>query len=282
MAPRAYWKGWLKLEAISCPVRLYAATSAASRIAFHEINRDTGHRINLRAHDPESGREVAKDEIVKGWQVEKDRYLIVDEDEIDALRVTPTKTIDIEAFVPRVELDHAYFDKPYYLAPDGAIADQTYRVVREAMLRSDHAAIGRVVLSRADHAVALVPKDNGIVMMTLRPPLDMRAQKEVEDEIGKGKLDPEMVELASLIMERRAGHFDPVKFEDQYQTALRRLVEAKLKGEKIELPKKKRPPAQIIDLKEVLRRSVKAEGGTPSAPKRRKSDGERQGPRPRH
>ncbi len=282
MAPRAYWKGWLKLDAISCPVRLYAATSAANRIAFHEINRETGHRINLRAHDPESGREVAKDEIVKGWQVEKDRYLIVDENEINELRVTPTKTIDIEAFVPRAELDHAYFDKPYYLAPDGTMADQTYRVVREAMLRSDHAAIGRVVLSRADHAVALMPKDAGIVMMTLRPPLDMRAQAEILDEIGKGKLDPEMVELASLIMERRAGHFDPVQFEDQYQTALRRLVEAKLKGEKVELPKKKRPPAQIIDLKDVLRRSVRAEGGAPDSPKRgRKGSGERQGPRPR-
>jgi DNA end-binding protein Ku len=282
MAPRAYWKGWLKLEAISCPVRLYAATSAANRIAFHEINRETGHRINLRAHEPESGREVGKDEIVKGWQVEKDRYLVVGEDEIDALRVTPTKIIDVEAFVPRAELDHAYFDKPYYLAPDGAIADQTYRVVREAMVRSDHAAIGRVVLSRADHAVALMPKDAGIVMMTLRPPLDMRAQKEIEGEIGKGKLDPEMVELASLIMERRAGHFDPAKFEDQYQTALRRLVEAKLKGEKIELPKKKRPPAQVIDLKEVLRRSVRAEGGAPEPRKRgRKGSGERSGPEAR-
>jgi DNA end-binding protein Ku len=283
MAPRAYWKGWLKLEAISCPVRLYAATSASSRITFHEINRETGHRINLRPHDPDSGREVARDEIVKGWQVEKDRYLIVDEDETEALRVTPTKTIDIEAFVPRAELDHAYFDKPYYLAPDGAVADQTYRVVHEAMVRSDHAAIGRVVLSRADHAVALMPKDAGIVMTTLRPPLDMRAQAEILGEIGKGKLDPEMVELASLIMDRRAGHFEPETFEDQYQTALRRLVEAKLKGETIELPKKHRPPAQIIDLKEVLRRSVKAEGGAPESRKRgRKGGGERPGPRPRH
>jgi DNA end-binding protein Ku len=283
MAPRAYWKGWLKLEAISCPVRLYAATSQANRISLHEINRATGHRINLRAHDPETGREVAKDEIVKGWQVEKDRYLIVDAEEIDELRVTPTKTIDIEEFVPVAELDPLYFDKPYYLAPDGKMADQTYRVIREALALTKHAAIGRVVLSRADHAVALTARDRGIVMTTLRPPLDMRAEAEILGEIGKGKLDPEMVELASLIMERRAGHFDAARFEDQYQTALRRLVEAKLRGDEIDLPQQQRAPAKIIDLKDVLRRSVKAEGGAPgSRPRGRKGSGEPHGPRPRH
>jgi DNA end-binding protein Ku len=283
MAPRAYWKGWLKLEAISCPVRLYAATSQANRVSLHEINRDTGHRISLRAHDPESGREVAKDEIVKGWQVEKDRYLIVDSDEIDELRVTATKTIDIEEFVPVAELDHLYFDKPYFLAPDGKMADQTYRVIREALSRTGHAAIGRVVLSRADHAVALLPRGRGIVMTTLRPPLDMRAEAEILGEIGAGKPDPEMVELAGLIMERRAGHFDAGKFEDQYQTALRKLVEAKLRGEEVELPKPQRAPAKIIDLKDVLRRSVKEEGGTAGSRSRgRKGSGENHGPRPRH
>jgi DNA end-binding protein Ku len=242
-------------------VRLYAATTRANRVSFHEINRDTGHRINLRAHDPETGREVPKDEIVKGWEFEKGHYLLVPETEIEELRVTPTKTIDVEEFVPASELDHAYFDKPYYLAPDGKMADQTYRVIREAMERTGRAAIGRVVLSRADHAVALTSKERGIVMTTLRPPIDMRAQAEILGEIGEGKLDPEMVDLAGLIMERRAGHFEPATFEDNYQTALRRLVEAKLRGEEIEVPKPRRETAKVVDLKDVLRQAVVAEGG---------------------
>lgn len=280
MAPRAYWKGWLKLEAISCPVRLYAATTTANRIAFHEINRDTGHRINLRAHDPETGREVPRDEIVKGWQVDKDRYLVVDEEEIDELRVTPTKTIDIQEFVPQAEIDHIYLDKPYYLAPDGPAADQTYRVIREAMARTGAAAIGRIVLSRADHAVALTPKERGLVMTTLRPPIDMRASlaadAEVAGEGGDEPLDEEMVELAGLIMDRRAGHFDPSRIEDQYQVALRRLVEAKMRGEEIELPPP-RAPAPVIDLKDVLRRAVAAEGGKKPPPRPRQGQKQRRG-----
>lgn len=258
MPPRAYWKGRLKLEAISCPVRLYAATTTAQRIALHEINPDTGHRINLRPHEPETGREVPKDQIVKGYEYERGRFLEFKEDELDELRVTPDKTIDIQEFVPAADVDHIYFEKPYYLAPDGPEADQAYRVIREAMVRTGVAAIGRIVLARTDHAVAIQSKDRGMLMTTLRPPIDMRAIEEILAEVGGGEIDEEMVELAGIIMDRRAGHFDPSRVEDQYQKALRRLVEAKMRGEKIEA----RPapePAPVADLREVLRRAADME-----------------------
>ncbi|HZS82732.1 MAG TPA: Ku protein [Stellaceae bacterium] len=304
MAPRAYWKGWLKLDAISCPVRLYAAATQASRITFHEINRDTGHRINLRPHDPETGEEVPKEQIVRGYEFEKGRYVLVEEDEVEALRVTPDKTIDIQEFVPAAELDHAYIEKPYFLAPDGPRGADAYRVLREAMARSGKVAIGRVVLSRADHGVALMPRGRGMLMTTLRPPLEMRAapaeterDEEEEEQPVRGRrrraaaadrkektaaLDPEMVDLAGLIMDRREGHFDPTHFEDRYQIALRRLVEAKLKGESFELPEAPEPE-KVVDLKAMLRRALAAEGGGAEAKPRasKKAAARRGAERPR-
>jgi DNA end-binding protein Ku len=260
MAPRAYWKGWLKVAAISCPVRLYAATTSANRISFHEINRDTGHRINLRAHDSVTGDELPRDQLVKGYEFEKGKFLLVESDELDELRVTPTKTIDVEQFVPLAEVDRIYFEKPYYLAPDGAVGEQSYAVIREAMARTETAALGRIVLSRVERSVLLMPRRNGMLMETMRPPIDMRAEAEIFSEIGDGKLDPEMIDLAGLIIDRRAGHFEPETFEDSWQVALRGLVEAKIKGETLEAPAA-RKPAKVVDLKDALRRAVAAEGG---------------------
>ncbi|MDB5409029.1 MAG: ykoV [Rhodospirillales bacterium] len=267
MAPRAYWKGWLKVAAISCPVRLYAATTSANRISFHEINRDTGHRINLRPHESVTGDELSRDQLVKGYEFEKGQYLLVDDDELDELHVTPTKTIEIEQFVPLAKLDRIYLEKPYYLAPDGAVAEQSYAVIREAMARNGTAALGHVVLSRNERAVALSPRDKGMLLSTLRPPIDMRAEADLFSEIGRGKLDPEMVDLAGLIMDRRAGHFDPETFEDSWQVALRGVVEAKIKGEKPKAPAA-RKPAKVIDLKDALKRALEAEGGGKAAPAR--------------
>jgi DNA end-binding protein Ku len=260
MAPRAYWKGWLKVAAISCPVRLYAATTSTNRISFHEINRDTGHRINLRPHDSVTGDELTRDQLVKGYEFEKGRFLLVDDDELDELHVTPTKTIEIEHFVPLAKLDRIYLEKPYYLAPDGSVAEQSYAVIREAMARTKTAALGSVVLSRAERAILLAPRDNGMMMTTLRPPIDMRAATDIFSEIGKGKLDPEMIDLAGLIMDRRAGHFEPETFEDRWQVALRGLVEAKIKGKTPKAPAAHKP-GKVIDLKDALRRALEAEGG---------------------
>jgi DNA end-binding protein Ku len=264
MAPRAYWKGWLKVAAISCPVRLYAATTSTNRISFHEINRDTGHRINLRPHDSVTGDELTRDQLVKGYEFEKGRFLLVDDDELDELHVTPTKTIEIEHFVPLAKLDRIYLEKPYYLAPDGSVAEQSYAVIREAMERTGTAALGSVVLSRAERAVLLAPRDKGMVMTTLRPPIDMRAETDIFSEIGKGKLDPEMIDLAGLIMDRRAGHFEPETFEDRWQVALRGLVEAKIKGKTPKAPAAHKT-AKVVDLKDALRRALEAEGGKSSA-----------------
>jgi DNA end-binding protein Ku len=260
MAPRAYWKGWLKIAAISCPVRLYAATTSAERISFHEINRDTGHRINLRPHDSVTGDELSPDQLVKGYEIGKGRFLVVDEAALEKLHVTSTKTIEIEHFVPLAAIDRIYLDKPYYLAPDGANAEQSYAVIREAMVRTATAALGSVVLSRTERSVLLAPRDDGMLLTTLRPPIDMRAEADIFSDIGAGKLDPEMIDLAGLIMDRRAGRFAPATFEDRWQVALRDLVAAKIKG-KTPKPAVARKPAKIIDLKDALRRALAAEGG---------------------
>jgi DNA end-binding protein Ku len=279
MAPRAYWKGWLKVAAISCPVRLYGATTGANRISFHEINRDTGHRINLRPHDSQTGDEVPRDQLVKGYEFQKGKFLLVDHDELEELRITPTKTIEIDQFVPLAKLDRIYFDKPYYLAPDGSTGEQSYAVIREAMARTKTAALGSVVLSRNERTVLLSPREKGMLLTTLRPPIDMRAEAEIFSDIGTGKLDPEMIDLAGLIMDRRAGHFDLATFEDRWQVALRHLVEAKIKGETPK-PAAARKPAKIIDLKDALRRALEAEGGK-RAPRRAKPHREAAAPRRR-
>jgi DNA end-binding protein Ku len=267
---RASWKGQLRLQLVSCPVKLYPATSRAGKVGFHNLNPGTGHRINLRPHDPDSGEEVAKDDIVKGYEVEKGHFVVLEEAEIEAVRIPSTKTIELERFVDADEVDPVYINAPYFVAPDGPVAEETYRVIRDAMAKRRKVGLGRVVLARRERVVAVEAYGNGIRMMTLHSRDEVRSDKEFFADIEEGELDDEMVDLAAHIIAKKTGKFDPASFEDKYQAGLVELVQAKLRGETPELPKK-RPPAKVIDLREALKKSIAAEKGEPPrAPQRRR------------
>jgi DNA end-binding protein Ku len=273
MAPRPIWKGYLRLSLVSCPICLYPATSQSERISFHLLNPKTHNRVNMRLHDAESDQQLERGELVRGYELSKGQYVIVTEKELDAIEIDSSKTVDLMRFVDPNEVDVVYLDTPYYVAPDGKIGDETFRVIREAMDRSGKAGIGRVVLTNREHPLMLRPHGKGLVMITLRPADEVRADKEYFKEISESKLDEEMVNLAVHIIEQKSGHFDPKELAgDRYQEALRHLVDQKVKGEKPVIPKAAKP-AKVINLMDALRRSLEAESVAarkPAAPGNRR------------
>ena len=274
MAPRAYWKGYLRLSLVSCPIALYPATSEREKISFNQLNRDTGHRIRYRKVDAETGDEVPSEQIIKGYEVAKGEYVEVTDDELQAVALESTRTIDIDEFVPRNEIDDLYLIRPYYIAPDGKVGQDAFVVIREVIEQMKMVALGRVVLTSREHVVALEPRGKGLMGTLLRYPYEVRNADEFFDDIPNVKLTKDMMELARHIVETKSGHFQPDKFEDHYEHALKELIEKKAKGEKIEVPKAE-PTGKVINLMDALRRSVQAEakGAARPAPagKRRKA-----------
>jgi len=266
---RASWKGHLRLQLVSCPVKLFPGTSRASKVSFHNLNPETEHRINLRPHDPETGDEVAKEDIVKGYEVEKGRFVVLEQEEIEKVRIASTKVIELERFIDPGEMNPAFLNAPYFVAPDGTVAEETYRVIREAMARKGKIGLGRVVLSRRERMVIVEPRGRGILMTTLHAKEEVRPADAFFEDIEEGKLDEEMVDLAAHIIAKKAGKFDPKEIVDRYQGELVKLVQAKMKGEKPVLPKP-RKTAQVIDLKEALKRSLASEKGGNRIPQRRR------------
>jgi len=266
-APRATWKGFLKVALVSCPVKLFPAVTQADEIHFHNLNPETHNRIALKPHDPETGEEVAKEDLVKGYEFEKGQFVLVDKAELDAVKVQSTKTVEIETFVDRAEVDVIYYDRPYFMVPDGKLAEQAYVVVAEAMRRTDTVGIGRVVMQARERLVALAPREEGLLMNLLRAKDEVADEKAFFEEIGDGKIDPEMIELAGVIIDKKEGELEPETFVERYQEELRRLIEAKRTGESFAPPKV--TTAKIIDLKEALRQS--AAEGEPKKPAARKA-----------
>ena len=266
MVPRPIWTGYLRLSLVSCPIRLYAATSRSDRISLHLLNPKTRSRVNMRPHDAETGQELERSELVRGYEFSKGQYVILAENELEAFDIGLSKTVDLTRFVDLSEVDVVYLDTPYYVAPDGKIGDETFRVLREAMDRSGKAGIGRVVLTNRDHPLMLRPHGKGMVMITLHPSDEVRVVTAYFADISESKPDEEMVDLALRIIEQRSGHFDPKELAgDRYQKVLRRLVEQKLKGEKPVLPRAAEP-AKVINLMDALRRSLEAESAEPRKP----------------
>ncbi len=258
MAPRAYWKGYLRLSLVSCPIALYPATSERQKISFNQINRSTGHRIRYRKVDAETGEEVPADQIVKGYEVAKGEYVEITDAELQSISLESTKTIDIDEFVPKSEIDELYLIRPYYIAPDGKVGQDAFVVIRNAIEQMKMAALGRVVLTSREHVIALEPRGKGLMGTLLRYPYEVRAAGEYFDDIPDVKLTKDMMDLARHIVETKSGHFHPEKFEDHYERALQQLIEKKAKGEKIEIPKEQ-PTGKVINLMDALRRSVQAE-----------------------
>jgi len=259
VAPRAYWKGYLKLSLVSCPIALFPATSEREKISFHQINKNTGHRIKYQKIDAESGDEVESADIIKGYQVGKGEYLEIEPEELETIAIESKRTIDIDEFVPRKEIDELYFNSPYYIVPDGEVGQQAFAVIREAIRQEGMVAIGKVVFTSREHVIALEARGKGLLGVTLRYPYEVRKEQEYFDDIPDEKLPKDMLDLAKHIVASKAGHFEPARFEDQYEDALKELLKKKQSGQKIEAPRE-REPSKVINLMDALRHSIETEG----------------------
>ncbi|HEX2117047.1 MAG TPA: Ku protein [Alphaproteobacteria bacterium] len=251
----ASWNGYLRLSLVTCAVRLYPATTETKKIRFHLINPETGNRISMRAHDAETGEELDRASLVKGYEYDRKRYVTLTNEELDQIKLESTKTIEIERFVDARKINVNYFDAPYFIVPDGKVAAEAYHVIRAAMEEEKVAGIGRVVLSSREHPLIVQPRDGGLTMTTLRSKDELRDPAEYFDEIPDVAVDKRMVEMAKSIIEKMKGDFDPDFFKDRYQEALHELVQAKVKG----LPVKEQPepePTNVINLFDALKRSL--------------------------
>ena len=259
MAVRPTWQGHLRLSLVSCPVALYTATARSGEVHFNMLEEKTGERIRMIPTNSK-GKPVDRADIVKGYEIEKDRYVVVTEEEIDSVRLETTRTLDVERFVDAEDIDRLYWNDPYYLAPDGETALEAFTVIREAMRKSGKLALGRLVMHQRERLMALEPRDKGILAYTLRTADDVRDPADVFDVIPNLKPSPQMLEIAGKIIDQQAGAFEPDKFKDRYEDALRDLIHEKQKGHTIEAAEEPRE-AEVIDLMEALKRSLGQTGG---------------------
>ena len=227
MAPRAYWKGYLRLSLVSCPIALFPATSEREKIRFHQLNRETGNRVRYRKVDEATGDEIEQADIVKGYEVQKGEYIELTEDELEAAAIESSRMIDIDQFVPEKEIDELYLGNPYYIVPDGDVGTQAFAVIREAIKQEGMVAIGRVVFTSREHVIALKPRGKGLMGVTLRYPYEVRKEEDYFEDIPAEKVTKDMLDLARHIFESKAGHFHPDKFEDHYEDALKELLKKK-------------------------------------------------------
>jgi len=263
MAGRASWSGYLKLSLVACPVKLFAATSAsAGKISFNFLHKDTLNRVQQRYHDPELG-EIDRADLVKGYQFEKDKYVVVTPEEMEAVEIESSKTIDIDGFVEASEIDAIYLDTPYYMVPDGPIAEETYAVILEAMKRSKLVALARIVMSGRERRVAIHPLDGGFKVTTLKTAKEVKLPSTVFEKLH-GKVTNDMLSMANQIISKKKTKFDPEEFEDRYETALMALVQSKIKGGKPVISKAPER-GNVINLMDALRQSIEEER-RPAAP----------------
>lgn len=265
MAPRAYWKGTLKLSLVTCPVQLYPAATAAEKTRFHLINRATGNRLKQQMIDAETGDVVEGDQKARGYELRKGEYVEIDKEELEAVQIESNHTIDIDSFVPREEIDQRFLNHPYYVAPDGNVATDAFAVIRDALKDKDRVALARIVLSNREHVMAIEPLGKGLLGTTLRYPYELRDESRFFDDIRKPKISKDMVELAGHILDTKAAHFDPSKFKDEYEDALKALVKRKASGKPIELPEQEERPSNVVSLMDALKQSLKGRRGTKSA-----------------
>src|SRR3569832_1000497 len=266
MAPRANWKGFLRLSLVTCPVALYPATSESEKISFNQLNKQTGHRIKYVKVDADTGEEVPNEDIVKGYALDKETFIEVSKEELANVALESTRTIDIDEFVDKAEIDPRYLIRPYYLLPDGKVGHDAFAVIRETIREMNKVAIGRVVLTNREHIIALEPLDKGLVGTLLRYPYEVRSESEYFDEIQNVKVTKDMLDLAKHIVNQKSGTFAPEKFEDHYEAALIELINEKRAGKTIQ-PKERPRDENVVDLLEALRRSVSGAVSEPKAGK---------------
>lgn len=263
MAPRANWKGFLKLSLVSCSVGLVQATSSRERIRFNLINRETGNRVRFRQIDAETGEDVPEADRVKGFKAADGNYVLLEPEELDKVALESTHTIDIESFVPRKDIDDIYLDTSYYLFPEDEVGVEAFAVIRDAMRSTALVGIAHVVLHNHEHVLMIEPLDKGIMATALRYQDEIRDAKEYFSDIQDLKVPKDMLELAEHILKTKRGHFDPSKYSDRYEDALKALIKAKQAGKPPPAPPER--PSNVINLMDALRRSVRSERGGGSA-----------------
>ena len=261
MAARPYWRGYLKLSLVSCPIALYPVASSSERISFRQINKKTGNRLRQQLVDDVTREPVESEDKGRGYEYAKNTYLIIDDEELEALKIDSSQTIEIDRFVPRAQIDERYLDSPYYIAPDDKVGQEAFVVIREAMRDKKMVAIARVVLAKHEHVIMVQPWGKGLTGTTLRYPYEIRDDKTVFDEIPETKVAPEMLKLADHIVESKSGDFDPSQFVDHYEEAVVELLRRKRAGLP-EQPQKVSPTApNVVSLMDALRRSISDEKG---------------------
>jgi DNA end-binding protein Ku len=256
---RPYWKGYLKLALVCCPIALHAACSMGERIAFRQINKATGKRLRQQLIDEETREPVAPEHKGRGYEVAKGQYLIVEDVELDAIEIESTHTIEIDSFVPRAQIDQRFFDTPYYIAPSEPVGLEAFAVIREAMRGKGMVALGRLVLSKRERVIALEAYGKGLLGTTLRYPYEVRTAEDYFCDLPELTIAPDMLTLAEHILDRKAGEFDPATFRDRYEEALLAHLKAKQAGAVPERKPGFAPPHRVVNLMEALRRSVAAD-----------------------
>ena len=260
MAPRPYWKGYLKLSLVSCAVALYPAASKAERISFHWLNRKTGNRLRQQMVDSDTSEPVESEDRVRGYQLAKNDYLNIEEEDLEAVEIESSHTIDIESFIPRSEIDPVYLESSHYLAPNDKVAEEAFAVIREAMAAEGVAGIGRAVISRRERLLVMDPRHKGILATVLHYSNEVRDDNAYFESIPDIQIPAEMLDLAKHIIRGKMGHFDISKFEDRYENALIEMIRAKQAGRPVEAAKPAQP-ANVINLMDALRKSIASETG---------------------
>jgi Ku protein len=261
MALRPTWRGHLRLALVSCPVRLTPATTTSSNIRFHKLNKKTGNRLRQQMVDAETGKVVERDETIMGYEFEKGRYVKVEPEEVEALKIESSEIITIERVVALDDVDPLFLENPYIVEPDDKSGLDIFATIREALKAKNVVGIGRIVLQRREHPVMVQPRGKGFMLITLHDPEEVRLPEEIFDDIKDVKVDKQNLSLAETLIERMEGEFDLKMFEDRYQAALKDMVEAKMKGKKISAPSEVERPSNVVNLFEALKASVAAEKG---------------------
>lgn len=256
MAARPTWQGHLKLSLVTCPVALYTATSSSAHVSFHLINPDTNNRIRMVPTDPDTGP-IERSDLVKGYEVSKDEYVLFDDADFDKVKLETTRTICIDSFVDEAEIDRLYWDDPFYVVPEKGVGVEAFAVIRDAMKSAGKIAIGTLVLRGRERQLALEVRDKGLVAYSLRAHDEVRAADDYFDDIPAVKADKDMVEIASRIIAQKETEFDPAVFKDRYDDALRDMIKAKQKGGKGVVEAPEPDDTNVVDLMEALRNSLK-------------------------
>lgn len=254
--PRAFWKGYLRLSLVTCPIELFPATSQAEKTHFHQINTSTGHRLRQQMVDEETGRVVDAKHKGRGYEISKGKYVPIDDDELKAVEIESTHTVDINGFVSKAEIDKRYLDRPYYIVPGGKVGADAFVVIRDAMKDKDRVALAKIVIAHREHLIALEPLGKGFLGTTLRYDYEVRDEKDYFSNVPSPRVNKDMINLATHILATKEMKFDPKKFKDEYEAALKKLVRRKAKGQTIEEAEPPERGDNVINLMDALRNSL--------------------------